>query len=127
MKHALFIAGLMLSFLLGIAPASAQRYLPRQLGIQFTGGMTDGVVFRDKYLNRRLHCGIALSRYNRNRTRWVVGVDYLQKEYRYRAFNIPKSQITADAGYFIPIISNRGMDIILSAGVSATLGYETVN
>ena len=76
---------------------------------------------------RLFHCGLALSRYNRNRTRWIVGADYLQKEYRYRTDIIPRSQFTLEGGYYVPFLSNRGKDIFLSAGLSAFTGYETVN
>ena len=106
---------------------SAQRYLPSQTGIQFTAGTVDGFLFRNKYKERLFHCGLALSRFNRNRTRWIVGADYLQKEYRYRTDIIPRSQFTLEGGYYVPFLSNRGKDIFLSAGLSAFTGYETVN
>ena len=118
------LAGMLLSF---GGQVSAQRYLPRQTGIQFTAGTVDGFLFRNKYKERLFHCGLALSRYNGNRTRWIVGADYLQKEYRYRTDIIPRSQFTLEGGYYVPFLSNRGKDIFLSAGLSALAGYETIN
>ena len=83
-------------FLLGSAPARAQRYLPAQTGMQITAGQVDGLWFRNPKGERLFHCGIAWSRYNENRTRWVVGADYLHKEYRYRTQLIPRSQFTIE-------------------------------
>ena len=114
-------------FLFSGERASAQRYLPRQVGIQLTAGTVDGFLFRNKYTERLFHCGLALSRYNRNKSRWVVGADYFQKEYRYRTDIIPRSQFTLEGGYYVPFLSNRGKDIFLSAGLSALAGYETIN
>ena len=114
-------------FLFSGERASAQRYLPRQVGIQLTAGTVDGFLFRNKYKERLFHCGLALSRYNRNKSRWVVGADYFQKEYRYRTDIIPRSQFTLEGGYYVPFLSNRGKDIVLSAGLSALAGYETIN
>lgn len=118
---------LILCVLISGRPASAQRYLPRQIGLQFTGGMVDGLLVRDKHLARRFHAGMAFSRYNRNQSRWVIGADYLLKDYLYKTDRVPKVQISAEAGYFIPLFSNRGKDIFFSAGLSALGGYETSN
>ena len=107
--------------------AQGQRYIPRQVGIQLSAGPVDGILFRNKYGERLFHCGLALSRYNENRTRWVAGVDFLQKEYRYRSEKIPVSEFTAQGGYFVPFLSNRSMDVVVSFGLSALAGYESVN
>lgn len=126
MKGSLIIFSLGL-LLLGSTPAQAQRYLPAQTGLQLTAGLVDGLWFRNPAGERLFHCGIAWSRYNENRTRWVVGTDYLHKEYRYRKQRIPRSQFTLEGGYYVPFLENRGMDIVLSAGLSALAGYEVVN
>lgn len=89
--------------------------------------MVDGMLLRDRYLARRFHAGMAFSRYNRNQSRWVVGVDYLLKDYRYKTERVPKVQISAETGYFLPLVSNRGKDIFLSIGLSALAGYEISN
>lgn len=126
MKILLFFLFTLCALLSG-RPASAQRYLPRQIGLQLTGGMVDGMLLRDRYLARRFHAGMAFSRYNRNQSRWIVGVDYLLKDYRYKTERVPKVQISAEAGYFLPLVSNRGKDIFLSVGLSALAGYEISN
>lgn len=126
MKILLFFFFTLCALLSG-RPASAQRYLPRQIGLQLTGGMVDGMLLRDRYLARRFHAGMAFSRYNRNQSRWIVGVDYLLKDYRYKTERVPKVQISAEAGYFLPLVSNRGKDIFLSVGLSALAGYEISN
>lgn len=126
MRRSIVILSLGL-LLLGSSPAQAQRYLPRQTGLQLTAGLVDGLWFRNPDGERLFHCGIAWSRYNENRTRWVVGADYLHKEYRYRTQLIPRDLFTIEGGYYIPFLSNRGKDLFLSAGLSALTGYEVVN
>lgn len=126
MKY-LLIPLIFLGLFAHIEPSCAQRYLPGQIGLQFSGGMVDGLLLRDKYSARRFHAGIAVNRYNRNRSRWVAGIDYLQKDYHYGSCLIPKAQISAEAGYYQPMISNRGKDIFLSAGISAMAGFESSN
>lgn len=107
--------------------AEAQRYLPGQLGVQVTGGFVDGFTLVTGDDSKRFYGSIGLARYNRNRTRWLFSVDYLQKDYLYKDLNIPKTQITAEAGYYVPFASNRGKDFHFSIGASGLAGYESVN
>jgi hypothetical protein len=97
----------------------AQRYLPGQRGIQFTAGTVNG--FRD------LHSGIAFSQYTKNANRWVFGIEYLEKRHPYKNTNIPQSQFTIDAGYYLKFLSDPRKTFFLSFGASAMAGYETVN
>ena len=71
--------------------------------------------------------GLALSRYNRNHSRWLFGADYVKKHYSYKDVAIPKAQFTGEVGYFVPFISDRGKNVFFSAGLSALAGYETTN
>lgn len=116
-----------LSGLLYSGQVSAQRCLSGQKGLQLTAGTVDGFVFRDPYRAHRVYGGLAFSRYNGNKTRWVIGTEYLQKDYRYESAMIPLVQFTADAGYYVPILSDRGKNVVLSVGFSALAGYETNN
>ena len=125
MKYLIFIITSML--LVAGHSAHGQRYIPRQVGIQLSAGPVDGILFRNKYGERLFHCGFGLSRNNENRTRWVAGVNYLQKEYRYRSEKIPVCEFTAEGGYFVPFLSNRSMDVVVSFGLSALAGYESIN
>ena len=115
--------------LVGMFPdqAKAQRCLPAQKGIQLTAGWVDGFSFSHSDGRTAFHGGIAYSRYNRNLTRWVFGAEYLQKDYNYRDEVVPKVQITGEAGYYVPVLADRGRNVVLSVGFSGLAGYETTN
>lgn len=115
--------------LFGLWPgqALAQRGLPKQKGIQFTAGWVDGFSFVSAGRRASFHGGIAFSRYNRNSSHWLLGLEYLQKDYTYRGEIIPKAQFTGEAGYFHPLVADRGRNVVLSVGFSALAGYETTN
>lgn len=63
--------------------AHAQRCLPGMKGLQFTGGMTDGVHWNSKS-DFAYYFGAALSTYTQNGNRWVIGGEYLEKHYPYK-------------------------------------------
>ncbi len=71
--------------------AHAQRYLPKMQGIELRGGAVDGFKGGDNF-----YSGIALSTYTKGKDRWIVGAEYLQKEYSYKDIAIPKSQFTGE-------------------------------
>lgn len=108
--------------------AHAQRYLPRQIGIQITGGTLDGFLLRNKEGEKRFYGSLALSRYNSNRSRWIFSADYLQRDYRYEKSLIPKAQFIAGIGYYYPVAADRSRNtFFFSLGVSGIVGYETSN
>ena len=76
----------------------AQRGLPKQKGIQITAGWVDGFSFVKAGRRANFYGSVAFSRYNRNSTRWLVGLEYLQKDYTYRGEVVPKAQFTGEAG-----------------------------
>lgn len=106
---------------------SAQRYLPGQTGLELRLGGVDDFGRNVRHLRGNFQIGLALSRYNRNRSRWVVGADYVKKHYAYKETAVPKEQFTAEAGCLFPFLSDRGRNVFLSAGLSALAGYERVN
>ena len=119
---------MMCAFLSSLAgKVSAQLYLPGQTGIQLTMGGMDDFGRNVKHLRGNFQLGLALSRYNRNRSRWVFGADYVKKHYAYKDIAVPKEQFTAEGGCFFPFLSDRGKNVFLSAGLFALAGYETVN
>lgn len=105
----------------------AQRGLPKQKGIQITAGWVDGFSFVKAGRRANFYGSVAFSRYNRNSTRWLVGLEYLQKDYTYRGEVVPKAQFTGEAGYFVPLAADRGRNVVLSVGFSALTGYESSN
>ena len=118
MKRVLFILlCICLPFVAG--KSFAQRYLPGQKGIQLTLGGVDDFGSNVKHLHGNFQVGLALSRYNRNHSRWLFGADYVKKHYSYKDVAIPKAQFTGEVGYFVPFISDRGKNVFFSAGLSA--------
>lgn len=113
--------------LLAAGKVSAQRYIPGQTGIQLTFSGVDDFGKNVRHLGGNFQIGLALSRYNNNRSRWVFGTDYVKKLYRYKDAAVPKEQFTAEAGYLYPFLYDNGRNVFLSAGLSALAGYETVN
>ena len=105
----------------------AQRGLPKQKGIQITAGWVDGFSFVKAGRRANFYGSVAFSRYNRNSTRWLVGLEYLQKDYTYRGEVVPKAQFTGELGYFVPILSDRGRNFCFRIGFSALGGFETIN
>ena len=63
--------------LFGLWPGEvhAQRGLPKQKGIQITAGWVDGFSFVKAGRRANFYGGVAFSRYNRNSTRWLVGLE----------------------------------------------------
>ena len=127
MRKYLFII-MMCVFLSSLAgKVSAQRYLPGQMGLELRLGGVDDFGRNVRHLRGNFQIGLALSRYNRNRSRWVFGADYVKKHYSYKDIAIPKAQFTGEVGYFVPFFSDRGRNVFFSAGLSALAGYETTN
>ena len=126
MKRVLFIMlCICLPFVAG--KSFAQRYLPGQKGIQLTLGGVEHLGTNINHLHSNFQVGLALSRYNRNHSRWLFGADYVKKHYSYKDIAIPKAQFTGEVGYFVPFFSDRGRNVFFSAGLSALAGYETTN
>ena len=109
-----------------IGQADAQRYLPKQKGLQVTARAVDGFNLKsgDK---QAFSGGIALSSYTKKGNRWVFGSEYLQKSYLYKTELIPTSQITLDGGYYCKFLSDPSKTVFFSLGASAVAGYEIVN
>lgn len=59
--------------------------------------------------------------------RWVIGAEYLMKNYGYRNASVPRVQFTAEGGYYLKFLSDPTKMVFLSVGGSALAGYETVN
>ena len=99
MKRVLFI---MLCICLPFAAGKsfAQRYLLGQRGLQLTVGGVDNFGSNVKHLGGNFQVGLALSRYNRNHSRWLFGADYVKKHYSYKEIAIPKAQFTGEVRSF---------------------------
>lgn len=117
MKKYLFIVVALLAL---VGQANAQRCLPGMRGVELKGGFVDGV---QKPVNYYL--GVGLSTYTKSGDRWVFGAEYLNKQYEYKDLYIPKTQFTAEGGYYLKVLSDASKTFFLSLGGSALAGYET--
>lgn len=106
--------------------AQAQRYLPGQKGVQLTASAVDGIQL-SKGDKQAFALGIGIATYNKSGNRWLLGAEYLQKQYAYKEELIPVSQFTAESGYLINFLSDHSKTVFFSAGGSLMAGYETVN
>ncbi|MDM8267766.1 conjugal transfer protein TraO [Barnesiella viscericola] len=122
MKKYLFLLVAVVSLALSSGQAYAQRYLPKMMGMELRGGFVNGSKSPLNY-----YTGIAMSGYTKKANRWVVGAEYLLKNYDYRGTSIPRAQFTAEGGYYLKFLSDPTKTFFLSIGGSALAGYETVN
>ena len=122
MKKYLFLFVTAVSLALFSGRAHAQRYLPGMKGVELRGGFANG---SKSPLNH--YAGFAVSGYTKRADRWVIGTEYLMKNYGYRNVNVPCAQFTAEGGYYLKFLSDRRKIFFLSAGLSALAGYETSN
>ena len=120
MRRIFFLFFMALCFVVPELPA--QRYLPGMSGLQITTGGVNAL-----NLKKGFHLGVAFSQYTKRADRWVFGAEYLEKEHHYRDLNIPQSQFTVDAGYYLKFLSDSRKTVFVSIGASALAGYETIN
>ena len=104
MKKLLMIGVLALT----MGQASAQRCLPKMQGIEVNGSFLDG-----KSLSAAFSGGVALSTYTKNGCKWVLGGEYLQREYGYSDTAIPIAQFTAEGGYYKKLITDASKTLFV--------------
>lgn len=122
MKKYLFLFVTAVSLALFSGRAHAQRYLPGMKGVELRGGFANGSKSPLNY-----YAGFAVSGYTPKANRWVIGAEYLMKNYGYRDASVPRAQFTAEGGYYLKFLSDPTKTVFLSVGGSALAGYETVN
>ena len=91
-------------------------------GVELRGGFANGSKSPLNY-----YTGFAVSGYTPKANRWVIGAEYLMKNYGYRDASVPRAQFTAEGGYYLKFLSDPTKTVFLSVGGSALAGYETVN
>lgn len=125
----LLTCALVAGLLLCGGEAFAQRGLRGQIGVGIGLGTTDGFLLRGSQDDYRFWGGVEVVRYNRNHTYWNFGAEVLRKDYTYRGYlgreRVPMAQFTAEGGYNVPLIQDRGRNVALVAGASVLAGYET--
>lgn len=120
---------LLLTLLLAVTAgkAAAQRCLPGMKGVQFSTGMVDGFYSPAGNDGTGYAFSLAFFNYVKNGNKWEYGVEYVRRNCRYRTVGVPLEQYTADAGYFLNLLSSTGKVFFLNAGLSGVVGYEEVN
>lgn len=120
---------LFLSLLLAVTAGrtAAQRCLPGMKGVQFSADMVDGFYSPTGNDGTGYDVSLAFFNYVKGGNKWVYGVEYVRRNCRYRTVGVPMEQYTADAGYFLNLLSSTGKVFFLNAGLSGEIGYEEVN
>ena len=101
MKKYLFLFVTVVSLALFSGRAHAQRYLPGMKGVELRGGFANGSKSPLNY-----YTGFAVSGYTPKANRWVIGAEYLMKNYGYRNASVPRAQFTAEGGYYLKFLSD---------------------
>ena len=115
-KFRLLLLTLLLAVTVG--KAAAQRCLPGMKGVQFSADMVDGFYSPAGNDGTGYAFSLAFFNYVKNGNKWEYGVEYV---------GVPMEQYTADAGYFLNLLSSTGKVFFLNAGLSGVIGYEDVN
>lgn len=120
---------LLLTLLLAVTAGrtAAQRCLPGMKGVQFSADMVDGFYSTKAGDGTGYAFSLAFFNYVKGGNKWVYGVEYVRRNCRYRTVGVPLEQYTADAGYFLNLLSSPGKVFFLNAGLSGVVGYEEVN
>lgn len=99
MKAAVIVIAVALCFVLA-DKAHAQRALPGMQGLQITGGMVDGIWSKDNRNESGYYFGAAMATYSKNANKWVLGAEYLRRNYAYESGIIPVEQFTGEGGFY---------------------------
>lgn len=118
---------IILSLVLIVRNVNAQRQLPGMKGIQLMAETVDGFYHITTKNRTGYIFGASLSTYIKGRHQWVFGGEYLRRYYPYRDTRIPIEHFTVTGGFLYSMLSDRSRTVCLSAGISALVGYETVN
>lgn len=126
MKKAMIIFAALLALCGG--RAMAQRSLPGMSSVEIKADMVNGF-----YTGNSRNCGYNLGVFysvikGNNANTWSFGGEYLQtyKPYGEKG-RIPVAQFTGEVGYNLRIVSDYSQTFHFYGGVSALVGYETVN
>lgn len=108
--------------MLCISTTQAQRMLPGQRGVEFSAGVLPGYTFAGSvYLN----VGMTFNGNKGNYGLWAL--EYAHSSSPYRQVYIPQETYSVEGGYSLQLLGNLRKTITLNAGLTAIVGYETVN
>lgn len=117
---------LFIVMMVAIAAAShAQRLIPGQRGLQLSIGVpiTENKLFE----NGNFTTQMAMPIYHKRANQWLFGLEYAKKNFEYKDIQIPAETIVFEGGYLLNLFSDAGKNILFNSGITAVVGYETVN
>lgn len=117
---------LLLVCIIAIASNSyAQRLIPGQRGLQLSVGLpiTESNMFEKGNFTAEVAMTINHGRANH----MLFGIEYSKKHYNYSDMNIPSETTIFEGGYMLNLLSDARKTVLLNTGVTAVIGYETVN
>ena len=107
-------------------PSHAQRLIPKQRGIEVVGSVP--LIKGEKFLAAdNFGMGAALTRYLGRENYTFVMAEYEQQNMPYRSYNVKLKDALLQVGYMLPVLSDRGKNVLLYGGISALGGYEVLN
>ena len=107
-------------------PSQAQRLIPKQRGIEVVGSVP--LIKGEKlFKGDNFGVGISLPRYLKKENYTFVMAEYEQQNMPYRSYNVKLKDALLQVGYMYPVLSDRGKNVFLYAGISALGGYEELN
>lgn len=105
----------------GIQLSKAQRMLPKQKGLEISGGLLSKEISKNYYLS------LTLTVNSNNGSYWLWRGEYTHQFSDYRSLQVPFETYTGEIGYSVKMLSNAKKSIALNMGLSALAGYETIN
>lgn len=107
-------------------PSQAQRLIPKPRGIEVVGSVP--LIKGEKFLAAdNFGMGAALTRYLGRENYTFVMAEYEQQNMPYRSYNVKLKDALLQVGYMLPVLSDRGKNVLLYGGISALGGYEVLN
>jgi len=107
-------------------PSLAQRLIPKQRGIEVVGSVP--LIKGEKFLSAdNFGMGVSLTRYLGRENYTFVMAEYEQQNMPYRSYNVKLKDALLQVGYMLPVLSDRGKNVLLYGGISALGGYEVLN
>lgn len=126
MKKNLFLSACVAVAMAFALPSHAQRLIPKQKGIEVVASVP--LIKGEKlFTSGQLGVGVSLTKYLRRENYAFLSAEYEEQSLPYRTYQIPLRDMLLQVGYMQPILSDRGKNVFVYAGVSALGGYEELN
>lgn len=126
MKKKIILSACMAAAMAFSLPSQAQRLIPKQRGIEVVGSVP--LIKGEKlFTGDNFGVGISLPRYLKKENYTFVMAEYEQQNMTYRSYDVKLKDALLQVGYMHPVLSDRGKNVFLYAGISALGGYEQLN